>query len=76
MTTINISLDDSRLTKLQQRAKAMNLPSVSALVEQMIEQAIDAEEISSKGSALSAERERLLEDIISDNRELLQRLAQ
>ncbi|RRB02617.1 hypothetical protein [Larkinella rosea] len=76
MTTISILLDDSRLIKLREKAQAMNLPSVNALAKQIIEQVIDADDSSPKGTVLSAERSMLLEDIITENRELLQRLAQ
>ncbi|GAB3342093.1 hypothetical protein GCM10027299_56620 [Larkinella ripae] len=76
MTTIQISIDDSRLSKLQEKAQAMNLPSVSELAKQIVEQAIDAEASSPTHTTLSAERSVLLEDIINENRELLQRLAQ
>ncbi|GAB3937201.1 hypothetical protein [Larkinella terrae] len=76
MTTIQISLDDSRLLKLQEKAQAMNIPSVDALAKQIIEQVIDADGSSPSGAVLSAERSLLLEDIINENRELLQRLAQ
>ncbi|RCR66557.1 ribbon-helix-helix protein, CopG family [Larkinella punicea] len=76
MTTINISLDDSRLTKLQEKAQAMNLPSVSELAKQIIEQVIDSDDSFRKETALSPERSALLDDIINENRELLQRLAQ
>ncbi|WP_138993315.1 hypothetical protein [Larkinella sp. C7] len=73
---INISLDDSRLTKLQEKAQAMNLPSASALAKQIIEQVIDSDDSFQKETALLPERRVLLEDIINENRELLQRLAQ
>lgn len=76
MTTISISLDDSHLTKLQEKAQAMNMPSVSALAKQIIEQAIESDESFQKGMTLSPERSVLLDDIINENRELLQRLAQ
>ncbi len=76
MTTINISLDDSHLTKLQERDQAMNLPSVSALAKQIIEQVIDSDDSFQKEITLSPERSALLDDIINENRELLQRLAQ
>jgi hypothetical protein len=76
MTTIQISLDDSRLTKLQEKAQAMNLPSVSALAKQIIEQVIDSDDSFQKEITLSPERSALLDDIINENRELLQRLAQ
>jgi hypothetical protein len=76
MTTIIISLDDSRLTKLQEKAQAMNLPSVSALAKQIIEQVIDSDDSFQKERALLPERIVLLDDIINENRELLQRLAQ
>ncbi|WP_421826439.1 ribbon-helix-helix protein, CopG family [Larkinella sp.] len=76
MTTISISLDDSRLTKLQEKAQAMNLPSVSELAKQIIEQVIDSDDSFQKERALSPERSVLLDDIINENRELLQRLAQ
>lgn len=76
MTTISISLDDSRLNKLQEKAQAMNLPSVSDLVKQIVEQAIDTDNSFLKEKTLSPERSVLLENIINENRELLQRLAQ
>jgi hypothetical protein len=76
MTTIQISLDDKQLTQLQQKAAAMNLPSASALIEQVVKQIIKTDNSSKEGLALSTERSTLLEDIINENRELLQRLAQ
>ena len=76
MTTINISLDDSRLTKLQEKAQAMNLPSVSELAKQIIEQVIDSDDSFRKQMTPLPERSVLLDDIINENRELLQRLAQ
>ncbi|KAA9349405.1 ribbon-helix-helix protein, CopG family [Larkinella humicola] len=76
MTTIQISLDDSHLTKLQEKAQAMNLPSVSELAKQIIEQVIDSDDSFRKETALSPERSALLDNIINENRELLQRLAQ